>query len=76
MVPRGDYVLVEMDEDEFERFAEEEGAVVYEFEGAEYMPVATAVGPFLIKKVKKEEGETKDGGVFHVCSKCRSKRTG
>jgi len=66
MIPRGDYVLVEMDAKEFDEFAEEEGAVVYEYEGEEYMPVATAVGPFLIKKVKKGENQNRDVGAFYV----------
>jgi hypothetical protein len=66
MIPRGDYVLVEMDAEEFDKFAEEEGAVVYEYEGEEYMPVATAVGPFLVKKVKKGENQSRDAGAFYV----------
>jgi hypothetical protein len=66
MVPKGEYILVDMDSGEFDKFANEEGALVFEYDGVEYMPVSTAIGSFLIRRVKKGAPAKDTLGDLHV----------
>ena len=60
--PKGDYVYAEVESKEFDKFANEEGALVLVWSGDEYLLMGSPIFPFMIRKVDKAESGRKKMG--------------
>jgi hypothetical protein len=60
--PKGDYIYAEVEAKEFDKFADEESALVLVWNGDEYLLMGSPLLPFMIRKVDKAESGKKNGG--------------
>jgi len=60
--PKGDYIYAEVEAKEFDKFADEENALVLVWDGDEYLLMGSPLLPFMIRKVDKAECDRKKCG--------------